>query len=755
MMFDLHTLGWHSFQQLCLTVSREVFGQTVESFLDSADAGQDGAFTGTWMPQPSETLSGRFVIQAKFTSKRDARLQPSNLGDEIQKAARLAKRGRCSIYILLTNFGVTGQATEKIVNAFEQAGIPQVRIYGYTWICDQIREKKRLRMMVPRLYGLGDLTQILDDRIYQQARALLDSMREDLAKVVLTDAYRKSADALRQHGFVLLTGEPAAGKTTIAAMLSVAALDQWQASTIKVQDAKGITDHWNPDEPTQFFWIDDAFGAMQYEPLLAAQWNHIAPQVNAMIRKGARVVMTSRDYIYKRARFSLKQSAFPLLEESQVVIDVHELTSDEKRQMLYNHLKLGSQPLKFRRLIKPYLEGIAINPRFIPEMARRIGNPLFTKDVELSEADLKEFVDKQEEFLDEVLRGLDDHSKAALAIIFMRNGFLDSPFDLAPTERSAVERIGSDLGSCIKALESMEGSLVRYTKSSPQAVWTFKHPTIGDAFASLLLKSPELLGIYVKGAPIEDLMTQVTCGHLQIQGAVVLPATLFAVVANRLRQFSDSSKKYSATSAVYSFLTHRCSKDFLLSFIDLFPEFLESTGNPGLMLDSSPSANLAIRLANQGLLPEANRIAFVETVTSYAKEGIDLSSLYRPALRAVFTPTEEAELKKQIRYELLPNLNEVRKGLQADHDSDVDPADHMHYFQQGLEAIAKEFAGNADIVSETKRQTHLVEEWIAEVRSELQDEEDPRSLSELVEREASQAYHSGISRRTIFDDIDQ
>jgi hypothetical protein len=42
-MYDLYSLGWHSFQQLCLTVTREILGQTVESFLDTADGGCDGA----------------------------------------------------------------------------------------------------------------------------------------------------------------------------------------------------------------------------------------------------------------------------------------------------------------------------------------------------------------------------------------------------------------------------------------------------------------------------------------------------------------------------------------------------------------------------------------------------------------------------------------------------------------------------------------------------------------------------------------
>lgn len=53
------------------------------------------------------------------------------------------------------------------------------------------------------MYGLGDLSQILDERgLAAQARAVLESLREDLAKVVITDSYRKAVNALDEHGFV-------------------------------------------------------------------------------------------------------------------------------------------------------------------------------------------------------------------------------------------------------------------------------------------------------------------------------------------------------------------------------------------------------------------------------------------------------------------------------------------------------------------------------------------------------------------------
>ena len=142
-------------------------------------------------------------------------------------------------------------------------------------------------------------------------------MREDLAKVVVTDAYRKAVDALDKHSFVLLIGEPAAGKTTIASLLAMAAVDQWDASMLKLDDPGKVVERWNPDEPSQFFWMDDAFGVTQYEDFLVHGWNHVLPHIKTMLRKGAKIVMTSRDYIYNRARKDLKESAFPLLKEAR------------------------------------------------------------------------------------------------------------------------------------------------------------------------------------------------------------------------------------------------------------------------------------------------------------------------------------------------------------------------------------------------------------------------------------------------------
>jgi hypothetical protein len=341
--YELHSLGWKAFQDLCASITAEVLGQTVQVFLLSKDGGRDGAFQGNWKSSKTDIFSGCFTVQCKFTSKKDALLEAASLDDELQKAERLASKGLADIYILMANHAVSGVVEEQIRTRFlEIKGIKHFLLFGKTWIDQKIRESARLRMMVPRVYGLGDLSQILDERAYAQATDILSSLGDDLATFVITDAHRRSVAALAEKGFVILLGEPASGKSTIAASLALGAIDVWRCSTIKVRHPDEFVQHWNPHEPRQFFWVDDAFGATQYQWDLAAAWNNALPHMKAAVSKGAKIVFTSRDYIYKSAKRDLKESAFPLLVDSQVVINVQKLSRAEREQILYNHIKLAS-----------------------------------------------------------------------------------------------------------------------------------------------------------------------------------------------------------------------------------------------------------------------------------------------------------------------------------------------------------------------------------------------------------------------------
>src|ERR1700730_7597269 len=85
-------------------------------------------------------------------------------------------------------------------------------------------------------------------------------------------------------------------------------------------------------------------------------------------------------------------------------------------------------------------------------------------------------------------------------------------------------RIRSLAGYIIGTLESR----FRKRQANGGSIRQFKHPTIGDAYAELLVQSPELLGIYIRGSAPERIVDQVTCGDVGVEKAGVVPKSLFA-----------------------------------------------------------------------------------------------------------------------------------------------------------------------------------------------------------------------------------
>jgi hypothetical protein len=746
--YELHSLGWKAFQDLCSTITSEIWGQTIQSFFSGKDGGRDGAFHGVWKPKAGEVFAGAFTTQCKFTAKRDKRIRLADLKDEMVKAKSLAARGLAANYILMTNASLTAEAEAEMKRAFESIpGIKCFAGYGGEWISRVIRESSRLRMLVPRIYGLGDLSQILDERAYAQAREILSALGDDLAKFVITDAFRQSAKAVVEHGFVLLLGEPASGKSTIAAALAVGAADVWGCSTVKVRDADDFVTHWNPNDPNQFFWVDDAFGATQFDWATAAGWNRAWSHMHAAVRKGARVLFTSRDYIYRSARQHLKESAFPLVRESQVVIYVEKLTKEEKEQILYNHIRLGTQPVEFRQKIKPFLPTIAANKHFLPEIARRLGSPFFTKNLAVVETALNEFAEKPLELLKEVIRTMDNAGRAALALVFMRAGNLASPISLEPAEEKAVALLGGNVASVREALKALDESLILQVIDDNRNWWRFKHPTVRDAFGSLVADDRELLDIYLLGTPVETLVQEITCGDVGMQGVkVIVPNDRFDLVIRRMEELKTSGWDNHITRN--RFLASRCEKGFLQHYLEKHPGFIGKLP-VWSHLDAISEAPLFSTLYRYGLLPEDERRQFVKEARELAIDTPDAGFL-RESLRLLFTPEELQETLALVRSELLPKLEDVIWSWRSNfRGQDSSPDGYFGSLEQELERFKDEFEGDSDAVVKIDEALKMIEEMINDLSAE---EGDSGSRGDSEWRPGTSF---GSSERSIFDDVDE
>ncbi len=767
--FALHTLGWRAFQDLCAAVLREVWAQSVHTFADSNDGGRDGAFYGTWQQPPDpigaqDVPDGPFVLQCKHTKKADTTLTPSELSDEFDKVQALVERGLCGSYVLLTNARVSGTSEATIRQRLLDAGVAYPLILDGQWICDTIATRQRLRTFVPRVYGLGDLSQILDERAYTQAQYLLSYLREELATFVVTDAYRRAAQAVQQHGFVLLLGEPAVGKSVIAATLAMTALDAWGCLTVNAHDATELVRHWNPNEPNQFFWIDDAFGAVRHEPQLTDNWSRHMRQVMTAVHGGAKIVLTSRDYIYRDARPHLKEYAYPLLHEQQVVVDVAQLPLEERRQILYNHISLGDQPAEVRGKMKPHLEEAAAQNPFHPEVARRLGRQAFTRRLKPSKHGITDFMRRPTAFLRDLYTELGPDEKAALALTYQSGECLPAPLALDAAQQDVIIRLGSSPAGIDRALNALTGTFLRFSSSPGNETttgWSFRHPTLQEGFAELLAANPNLLGIFLSGLPLEEMLTKLDCGSENQHGTLVkVPPTLYHFVTKRLQELEPRKRKDHWEDFLWcNFFTSRCSDAFLKQYTETDPNFVPNMMNFGIYLGSDRKPEVLARLHQAGLISEDEHEEILQTLTEYAVSVPDAGWVDTPHWDIILSTEEREGILKEVRKELLSPTSALLSDWSSNRygNREITPEEYYAPLRESLETYRDSLADQPEIAEEFSRLLAGMEELIEDEKSEADEEQESKSRPSTPSADhipTNQANPAATYHRSVFDDID-
>ena len=338
------------------------------------------------------------------------------------------------------------------------------------------------------------------------------------------------------------------------------------------------------------------------------------------IKSGTRFLITSRDYIWNAAKRDLKLQALPILNRSQVIINVHELSTQEKAQILYNHLKLGDQPAVFRTTIKPYLPEIAERQDFLPETARRLGSNFFTEHLPTSREAVLRFFERPQNFLLDIIANLAPDCRAAIAVVFMNGGKIPSPVSVANLEPPSLA-FGVNSGAVREQLEALNGSLLLLAQDEVGPFWTYKHPTVSDAFARYVAGSPELVEIYLRGARPELIIYEVVCAGSSVSGApVIVPDSLHPLLAERMVGLPDH---YLA-----SFMSYRSNHNFSKLMLQRRPDILQRLQHFYPPIKDDLDASLVATLHEQGLLlPEEFRLNFVRDLRSAAVDDADASFL--------------------------------------------------------------------------------------------------------------------------------
>lgn len=701
--FAFHTLGWYEFQNLCAAILRDVLGQTVQIFAPGNDEGRDAAFQGTWQTASGEKLEGTFVAQIKFSRDKTAPLVESLLADEFDNIRDLQSRRLCDNYIVLTNYTTTSaraSAVEERVKR-EAPGLGAVKVYGPDQLREWIRNSSVLRMMVPRVYGIGDISLLLSDHAQRQGAAILKTIGSRLKTIVPTGAYHQAADALTSHGFVLLVGDPMVGKTTIGYALALAAADHFDRKVFTPATPSEFKNAFDPQHSDRFYWIDDAFGETIYNQAAAMDWNRYFSAMHGAIDAGCKIVFTSRSYIWRAARHDLKRSTFPLLDESQVVVQVEQLTPTEREKILYNHLRAGKQSEEFRKDVRPFCERISQLNEFLPESARRLADPHFTRNLTMSWEGLSHFFKEPLSILIESIEQLGPAARSLMAVMFANGSSLASPVRFAQDDVRIAEAHGVEAARMMPELQNLNDTFIRQIVDfSGTTRYVFAHPSLRDALAKIYAQDPEWLRIFIDGAKMVDIVQEVTCGNVGMPGVkLIVPPALFPRFLERFSVFFEEyyALKYGQSQMPYSaeprrFLAQRTDKAFLELALQSCPQLFKS-GVRYSQATSEPWLAILVRLKNFGLLSDELRAKGAQRLLSCADD--DLSFYDDPELFGLLSEEEQSALIGTVRLEYAHQLESLADSLADNYSRDYgDPDDYFSDFFGYCDAVKSMFRGD-------------------------------------------------------------
>lgn len=558
--YNLHRLGWKAFEDLVIEVNRTILGATVTPFRVGADEGRDGFFKGQLAGEYLRLAPGgqSVVVQCKHTSAVNDGLKLSDVVGEKRKIAQLAKNGECHIFALFSNRRVGAEDERIIRTEFESiAGVARCCVFGEEWIESHIDGNFRLLRRVPRLFGIGDLSQILSNNVSSQTRLILEEMKLEQAVFVPTPSYRDAVAAMEQHGLVVLVGPPASGKSAIALSLCmVLGAEDEDLEVLKIETAEQFTTTWSAEDTKKLFWVEDFFGETTLDDYRVKPWSSVFDKILVAHNAGNKFIFTCRDYILKDAHAQVRKKKLDMFEARSVFVRVDNLTTFEKERILYNHVKMGDLEFSAKRGLKKHLPAIASLSGFTPEIARRIGTARFHKNLSYDLRSLTKFVNEPVQLFSEVIHDLGTAEQAAIAYLLLSNNALADPVTTVPPQVQAA--YGANVADVRHALETLRGSLTKLNILGNRRLWQVHHPSMIDAMHRNLRDHGAMLDLFVEGAPVNVILRD--CSTVEAEHRLFVPEALYDRLLARVFEASPVDAATFFANQNDAFLRHVLAK---------------------------------------------------------------------------------------------------------------------------------------------------------------------------------------------------
>lgn len=358
--YDLSILQYNEFENLTRDLLQAEFGIYIESFKDGKDGGIDLRY-GT-------VKNGNTIVQVK-RYKEWKELKPQ-LEKEVKKVRRLNPQK----YVLSTSAGLSPANKSTIRTIFSPYIADAKDIYGRDDLNNLIGKHKDIEEKYYKLWLASTtvLQEIVNKDVRNWSSFELDSIKEQITTYVNNESFTKASGILKEHRYVVISGIPGIGKTTLARMLAYNALANGFEEFVCIQDNLNDGAKLFQKGKKQVFFFDDFLGSNVFEPGEKDFDRKLISFIDAIKREKDKIfILTTREYILSEAKIRYEKFQTNNIEIAKCTVDLGVYTRYIRANILYNHLAEANLPDEYIEQIlhdKEYRKLIDhphFNPRII------------------------------------------------------------------------------------------------------------------------------------------------------------------------------------------------------------------------------------------------------------------------------------------------------------------------------------------------------------------------------------------------------
>lgn len=382
----------------------------IESFADGRDKGIDLRF--------AYNNDHTCIIQCKRYKEWNE--LKSHLKNEVDKVKRLNPQR----YILTTSVDLSENQKEIIFQMFSPFIKSSSDIMGRKDLNNLLNLHKEIEKDYHKLWlaSTNVLNLIINKATVNWSSFELENIERDIRLYVENESLNKALEILKKNHYVVISGIPGIGKTTLARMLVYSMLAQDFEEFVYITDDMDNAAKMFEKEKRQVFFFDDFLGSntfiqqsLSFENKLVSFIEKVKNSANTLF------ILSTREYVLSEAMTYYEKLSMSNIELAKCTIQLEYYTKSIKARILYNHLAEADIPAEYidvfieKRSYRELIEHKNFNPRVIESIIKeQIWNTIAPDDFATK---IKDFFDNPISVWQFAFEKLDVAARYALLVL--------------------------------------------------------------------------------------------------------------------------------------------------------------------------------------------------------------------------------------------------------------------------------------------------------------------------------------------------